>query len=442
MAEYIRRWACLLLVLFPFTSHADPVAFPLRVSENHRYLEDASGKPFLVTGDAAWSLIGELSREEADKYLADRQKRGFNTILVSLIEHRFSRNAPRNFYDRDPFLAKGDFSRPNDAYFDDADWILQKAQERGFLVLLVPSYLGAGGGDEGWYKEMAAAGPAALKSYGRYLGQRFRKYKNIVWVQGGDYNPPDHVLVNAVAEGLAETNPEALQTVHGSPDTDIQRMWAEAKWLSFDTIYTYDEVEDKALERYTSNAKTPFLFIEGAYEGEHDSTEQSLREIAYGALLGGACGQIFGSNPIWHFSGPGLFDAKDSWEAALGSRGAQSISYLKQFFDALPWWKLEPEQGRLLVDPDTLFPGTAFGSMSKDGSLAVIYVSGRSDVAINSAVLAPHAKRARWYDPASGKYTDAAEQKTQRRETVTFEVPAAQNAAGYTDWLLVFEDRG
>lgn len=44
-------------------------AFPLSVSADHRHLQDAQGKPFFITGDAAWSLIAQLSREDADKYL-------------------------------------------------------------------------------------------------------------------------------------------------------------------------------------------------------------------------------------------------------------------------------------------------------------------------------------------------------------------------------------
>jgi Protein of unknown function (DUF4038)/Putative collagen-binding domain of a collagenase len=436
------RLVLILAVMCPMTVHAQQVTFPLRIMESHRFLEDAAGRPFLMTGDAAWSLIGDLSREDADKYLADRQRRGFNTILVSLIEHLFSRNAPRNFYKRAPFSEGGAFSKPNDAYFDDADWILQRAQERGFLVLLVPAYLGANGDDQGWYKEMQAAGPATLKLYGRYLGQRFRKFQNIVWVQGGDYDPPNKALVGAIAEGISETDPGALQTIHGNRDTDIARAWAGAKWLSFDTVYTYGDVADKVFDRYVSKPVNPFLFIEGIYEGEHNSTEQSLREIAYGAILAGACGQVFGNNPLWHFAGPGLYDGQGSWEDALGSRGAKSISYLKQFFDGLPWWKLEPEQGKLLVEPDPSFPGTAIGSISKDGTLAVVYVSDRTSVALNTAALAPSVKRARWYDPASGIYTDAIENETNRPGTVTFETPDARNSAGSTDWLLVLADLG
>ena len=116
-------------------------AFPLTTKPGKRYLENADGKPFLVHGDTTWSLIGDLRREDVDLYLDDRRARGFNTILVSLIEHKFSSNAPANAYgdrpfhsapfealaaldDVVPFLSFADYSRPNEAYFAHADWVL------------------------------------------------------------------------------------------------------------------------------------------------------------------------------------------------------------------------------------------------------------------------------------------------------------------------------
>ena len=40
--------------------------FPLRIAAEGTYLEDATGKPFLITGDSAWSLIADLPPEDAD----------------------------------------------------------------------------------------------------------------------------------------------------------------------------------------------------------------------------------------------------------------------------------------------------------------------------------------------------------------------------------------
>ncbi|UXN61192.1 glycoside hydrolase family 140 protein [Phyllobacterium zundukense] len=422
-----------------FAAQAQQPVFPLQVSENHRYLQDTSGHPFLLTGDAAWSLIGDLSREEAEKYLADRQSRGFNTILVSLIEHRFSRNAPQNYYKHAPFARGGNFTRPNEAYFADADWILERARERGFLVLLTPAYLGTNGGDEGWYQEMHDAGADALRSYGRYLGQRYRRFDNIIWVQGGDWDPPTKTLVDALAQGIKEINPEALQTVHAGRDTDVLHSWEE-KWLGLDTVYTYGDVHTANLERYLSGTARPFIFIEGMYEGEHNTTEQTIREIAYGAILSGAAGQVFGNNPVWHFAGPALFKQPLSWQEALSSRGAQSITHLKVFFETIAWWTLEPEQGKLLVAANPPLPGYAIGSRSAKSDLAVIYLSDRTSVTLDTAALAPTTQYARWFDPSSGQFSEALA-KSRSTNTIAFETPRAQNSAGFSDWLLLLTDK-
>lgn len=440
MAKYTRQWICrsliTLLVLLPFASHAEQAAFPLRVAANHRSLQDANDKPFLINGDAAWALIGDLSREEAEKYLDERQRRGFNTILVSLIERRFSRNAPRNFYNHEPFLA-GDFTKPNEAYFNDADWILKRALDRGFLVLLVPSYLGSDGGSEGWFREVKDAGPEAMRTYGRYLGKRYRDYTNIIWVQGGDYDTPDRRLVNELALGIADANPEALQTIHRGPNTLGSGDWLNAPWFKVDTLYAYDEIIERALQRQKDGPKIPFFFIEGPYENERGSTEQSLRLNAYATILAGACGQIFGNNPIWHFSGPGLYDVSVTWQDELNSRGSQSIYYLKQFFDALPWWKLEPERGRLLSATEPPSSGFELGAITNDGSVAVVYIADRSSVVVDTNALAETVTQARWYDPSSGKYADAVEIGAHGENTITFETPAPRNSAGFGDWVLV-----
>ena len=63
-------------------------------------------------GNAAWSLIAQLTREEVDLYLDDRRARDFNTILVSLIEAKFATNAPANAYGEPPFLTPGTMARP------------------------------------------------------------------------------------------------------------------------------------------------------------------------------------------------------------------------------------------------------------------------------------------------------------------------------------------
>ncbi|NRC55951.1 DUF4038 domain-containing protein [Mesorhizobium sediminum] len=132
------------VLLLATASAAWATTFPLRINDGGSYLVDADDRPFLLHGDTAWSLIAELTREEVEVYLADRRSRGFNTLVVSLIEHKFASNAPANAYGNLPF-AEGRPFEPNDAFFDHARWVLSRAREEGFVVLLTPAYLGFGG---------------------------------------------------------------------------------------------------------------------------------------------------------------------------------------------------------------------------------------------------------------------------------------------------------
>ena len=62
------------------TAPENPRLPRLKVSENHRFLVTENGKPFFYLGDTAWELFHRLNREEADRYLADRAKKGFTVI--------------------------------------------------------------------------------------------------------------------------------------------------------------------------------------------------------------------------------------------------------------------------------------------------------------------------------------------------------------------------
>jgi hypothetical protein len=69
----------------PATLADRAVLFPLSVAPSESYLQDAAGGPFLIQGDAAWSLNAGLTREKAGLYLADGRACGSDTVLVNLI---------------------------------------------------------------------------------------------------------------------------------------------------------------------------------------------------------------------------------------------------------------------------------------------------------------------------------------------------------------------
>lgn len=428
--------AVAILFLMAVGASSREARFPLRIAAGGTHLEDVDGTPFLIVGDAAWSLIADLPKEEVDRYIADRKARGFNTILVSLIEREFARNAPNNIDDIPPFLTPGDFSKPNDRYFAAAEYALDAAQAAGLLVLLTPAYLGANGGPQGWYTEMVAAGPPALQAYGRYIGKRYGRYPNIIWVQGGDYDPPDRALVDALATGIMEGAPGALQTVHGGRDTTTSAYWPDAPWLGIDTVYTYENVAAAALSRYRAGPRRPFFVIESRYEGEHGVEASEVRKIAYGALLSGACGQVYGNNPVWHFGGPALHPTPMTWQAALGSKGAESIGHLSAIFRGIDWWKLTPDGGRMVKETTGAPTVAAIAAIASDASFAIVYVYDASAIEIDLDALESPGGEAVWYDPSTGGKAQSTSLDGKAGPS-RLSVPASANASGATDWLLV-----
>lgn len=413
--------------------------FPLRIAAGGRYLVDNTGAPFLMIGDSPWSLIAQLNRSEVDQYLDDRRARGFNTLIVNLLEHKFSDNPPKNAFGDGPFTTPGDYSTPKEAYFAQADWVIQRAGEKGFAVMLTPSYLGFNGGDEGWYQDMAANGTGRMREYGRFLGNRYKSFENIIWLNGGDYNPPNAALVEQVAEGIREFDTNGLQTAHTAPENAATDIWGGEPWLALNNVYTYGAVYAPSLTQYARPGMMPFFLIESAYEDDFlAANEQRVRTQAYHALLSGAMGEFFGNSPIWHFNSPGMTPSTP-WQAALDTRGARSITHLRNLFTPQKWWMLVPDSTNTLLtsglgsDMDR-----AVAARASDGSFAIAYMPSSRTISIDLGRLAGPRVTARWYDPTLGIFTTVAGSPFNAAGVQGF-VPTGNNSTGFSDWVLVLE---
>jgi hypothetical protein len=408
----------------------------LTVSGNHRYLVDAENSPFLLQGDAAWSLMVTLEKADASVYLRNRREKGFNAILVSLIEHKFCKNPPRNAEGEAPFTPPGDFSTPNERYFAHADWILKEASKNGIYVLLAPIYLGYQGTDEGWSKELMALSPAKCLEYGRYLGRRYKDFDNIIWVMGGDRNPESTLeRVDLIALGIKEHDPNHLFTAHCAPDNDAADQYSGGGWLSFNTVYTYQLVHPRLYAAYRRNPAEPFILIESSYEGEHNSSEAQLRRQAYWTILCGGFGHVFGNNPIWHFDGPGLFPVKETWRQAMDLPGSVGMKHWGDLFRSRKWQELVPDQKHEVVTKGLgEFMGLDYlaAARTADGGTVMAYMPTSRTITVNLSKISGSHARAWWFDPRLGKASTAGVLATQGLHEFS--------PAGPGDWVLVLDD--
>lgn len=386
--------------------------FPLTVGADQRHLVDSNGTPFLIDGDTPWSLMVALNDAEVTQYLDDRRSRGFNTVLVNLIEHRFAKNPPQNVYGVAPFTTSEDIRTPNDTYFDRCVGIVQQALDRDMLVMMTPAYLGYGGGAEGWWQALAARTTSEVQAYGAYLGGKFAGLPNVVWVMGGDYWDPQVLSrTRSLVTGLKSTGREDwLFTYHTGPDTSSSQVVGGEDWLDLNATYAYDNpgLPAQFEQDYGRSPPRPFLLFESRYEQEPNPpvSRLTLRSQAYWSIVTGGIGALFGNNPIWNFENNALYPYSGTWQSNLSSNGSQDRTRFRDFFSRYDWGALAPDRS------DTVLTGgqgsgsnSAYAAKSHDSTLVVVYTPSQRQLTIDMSELAGPNVLARWFKPDSGTYT-------------------------------------
>lgn len=451
----------LLIVLASGSLSGAPPAFPLHISRRPPILVDRNEHPFFINGDTAWSILVSISREDAELYLEDRRRKGFNLVLVNLLEHKFSAHPPANYYGQAPFKSPGDFNTPNDAYFAHADWVVRRAEEKGITVLLAPLYLGWTCGDEGWCQEVKASTADTMRRYGRYVGQRYRSFSNIVWLIGGDADPfgdrrpigirqwvhdwwsyligqptrpPDDNVaekVRAFVAGLKESDPVHLLSAHNATEQSASDVWADEAWLDLNNVYTYRHSYAKALREYARRPFKPFFLIETKYENWGEMTPLTLRRQAYWTVLsGGTAGHIFGNCEIWGFS---WGFCHGSWKDQLDSPGSRTLALLGHLFTSRAFSLLVPDVlHHTMIGGHQNGPAYAPAARASDASTIIAYLPTPRQVIVNLSELAGTQARAWWFNPRSGKASLIGVYATS--SAVPFVPP------GPDDWVLVIDN--
>ena len=170
-----------------------------------------------------------------------------------------------------PFRAGHDLSTPNEAYFARADAIIRSAAKHGIAVFLDPIETGS------WLTVLRRNGAAKAYEYGRFLGERYKDFPNIVWFNGNDFqtwkDPKDDALVMAVARGIRSADPAHIHTVE--LNYFVSSSLDDRRWhgmIELDAAYTYAPTYAEVLKEYARHDFLPVFMVEANYEGENDFT--------------------------------------------------------------------------------------------------------------------------------------------------------------------------
>jgi hypothetical protein len=413
-----------------------PYVFPLKAVPGARYLVDQGNQPFFWAGEAAWSLIVQLSGTDADRYLNNRKEKGFTVIMVNLIEHKFSTKPPANFYGELPFTGSP-FITPNEKYFEHADSVIESAFRHNIMVMLYPLYLGYGCKDEGWCAEVNNASAEDLYAWGKYVGNRYKKFSNIVWLIGGDNDPsPVKEKVLAMIKGMREMDKIHLFSAHNQPETMAVTPWPGEQWLTVNNVYSYDSlIYQRYRKAYEHKPVLPFFQIESAYENEHNSTPQELRSYACWAILSGAMGHVFGNCPIWHFGAAKKWCNTVDWQKEMDNKGSVSMDYLQRLFRSRAWQTLIPDFENRIITSGSGTWGTKdriATAITSDGNTIIAYLPSKRMVTVEMSKIQGMNAKCWWYNPSSGKATEIGTYASSGIRNFT---PGSEG-----DWILVIDN--
>jgi hypothetical protein len=417
-------------------------AFPLKQSDNGRYLVDQNGAPFLMVGDAPQAMVGNVSVEDAKFFIKNRAKYGINALWVNLLCDSYTAcNADGATFDGiAPFTTLGDLSTPNPQYFDRAAQMIDAAAAHGMVVLLDPIETG------GWLGVLDANGQAKAKRYGEFLGKRFKDKPNIIWMSGNDFqswrDPDQNRLVIAVANGIRAKDPNHIHTIE--LDYYVSASMDDRKWrpiLGLDAVYTYRPTYAKELSEYKRANYRPTFLVEANYEFEHNGgtdggATQNLRRQEYWTQLSGTTGQLYGSAYSWRLQG--------DWKNNLDTVGIEQLSYMKGLFEPRRWYDLVPDRDHQFLtkgyghfSKDDPIPDDTYATaaITPDGALGMAYVPDIRTVTVDMTRMAG-TSTVRWFDPTDATFTDVGSFPNTGPQQFTSPGP---NHDGDGDWVLVIE---
>ncbi len=413
------------------------ITFPLKVSENRRYFVDSEGKPFFLLGDTPW-FLQKLPLDDVRRVMDDRKSKGFNTLFLEILDD--SRLPSRDAYGNVAFQPELDITRPVEAYWKYADTVMEEASARGFFVIMSELWYGAGDGL--WMHHVT---PESARTYGHFLGRRYRRFQNLMWMHCGDRNPDDRLATcaNELAMAIKEEAPHHLHTAHMQHEFSSADFFDKEPWLDVNMAYTYGASCLQVAKEYArKDPVRPVILGETGYEAEPNAIEllpdakrgdlwtpYRIRRNEYWAILSGACGYCAGTR-LWRF--------EPNWRDVLNVESVRQAPLIRRLMDSHPWWRLAPDAKHDLVTGgygQWRQADYVAAVLADDGSLAMVYmpIGGTIQVAMSRL---RGAATVEWFDPTSGQYK-AIEGSPFNNESKRDFTPPGRNAAGESDWALV-----
>jgi hypothetical protein len=416
----------------------------LRVSENGRFLQFKNGDPFFYLGETAWELFHRLSYGEAEMFLENRREKGFTVIQAVLLAELDGLRTPS--VNGEVPLVDLDPTKPNETYFQFVDSVVQLAASKGLFMGLLPTW--GDKVDRQWGDGPVIFNEENAFTYGRWLGNRYREYPNIIWINGGDRGCKGNEPVwNALARGIRSADPNHLMTYHPMGSRSSSECFQQEEWLDFNMQQSghsdrYIPNYRKIMADYALDPPKPCMDAEPIYESHPfnwnpkngTAGEDEVRRAAYWSLFSGAHGHTYGNHCIWQMYSDKIETPVNyppmTWQEALDLPGAWDMIQVRRLMESRPMLNRYPDQSIIYGSSGGTFDHIA---ATQGVGYAFVYLPSNFEVVIEFSRIRGERFKTWWYNPRTGEATFIREVEGEPREC--FRVPVSG-----VDWVLVIDN--
>lgn len=434
----------------------------LKISDNGHFLAYEDGTPFFYQGDTSWDMFQRLTRDEVELYMSVRESQEFNVLQCILLggtepydyPNKYGRTSIKYPYDKLDFDLEGENS-----YWAHVDFCLDCAERHNLYIGLLPMWNNKYSDPE----DTLFTGYEPSFCYGKFLGERFKGRKNIIWIFGGDVSVAPHMydIFQGLADGIKEGEGEEhnLITFHprGNADavTELNGDKPYLDFLSSQSGHTVDYSYDPT-QYFPPMAATgkPFFDAEAHYEDHVANWADDMRrwdgadirEGAYESVFAGACGQTYGNpivafflyEPLTQYKCPYYignlkkfgYDIK-GWNHALRHEGAETLKYLQRLRLSRPYFDFRPAPELVANSEDDLLFGRICAARGDD--YAFVYSPCGREIKVDCSQIKKQFIRASWFNPRTG------EEKLICYLTARKAVFVPETRGKGQDWVLVLD---
>jgi hypothetical protein len=350
---------------------------------------------------------------------------------------------------------------PNNDYWDHVDYIINKAEELGLYMTILPS----------WGNHVTDDGQKIFTTenaftYGKFVGERY-KDKPVIWMMGGDRLTETEEVKNiwremakGVTTGVSGLNNQnaVLMSFHpygGKSSTDTFSQ--NESWLDMNSQQTGHSAHGTnaavmITHDYNLSPEKPTWDSEPFYEGwkvtgtDYYRDDYDIRTVIYWGLFAGGHGVTYGSNDVFQFWGPRTsprLSARDYWFNLLDLPGAVQMTYLKNLMTSRPILSRIPDQDIVSSD-EGMTDLHIRATRDSSGKYAFIYIPTKSQsVEVNMGKISGGQVNCWWFNPRDGKVYNQDGSPTQD----PFGTYSNSGKRSFTtpnwgpDWVLVLDDK-